>query len=67
MNVIVNGRTIDLSENETSVADLLECFNVRKRFSVVEHNREILKKDSYENTRLADGDKVEIVHFVGGG
>ncbi|MGI8316951.1 sulfur carrier protein ThiS [Halobacillus mangrovi] len=67
MNVIVNGRTVDLSENETSVADLLERFNIRKRFSIVEHNREVLKKDSYENTRLADGDKVEIVHFVGGG
>lgn len=67
MNVVVNGRTIDLSENEVTVAALLDRFNVRKRFSIVEHNREIVNKDNYENTKLADGDKVEIVHFVGGG
>lgn len=67
MNIQVNGKSLELPEKETTVAELLDSYNVRKRFSVVEHNREILKKDAYEQTKLADGDKVEIVHFVGGG
>jgi len=34
---------------------------------VVEHNRRIVRRDALGTTRLAEGDAVELVHFVGGG
>jgi thiazole synthase len=34
---------------------------------VVERNREILERDRYAEVEVADGDEIELVHFVGGG
>ena len=34
---------------------------------VVELNRDILERDSYEDVPVRDGDTIELVHFVGGG
>ncbi|MGP4062303.1 sulfur carrier protein ThiS [Halobacillus sp. H74] len=67
MNIRVNGKDLQLSEQETTVADLLDVYKVKKVFSVVEVNREIISKNVYETTKLSNGDAVEIVHFVGGG
>jgi thiamine biosynthesis protein ThiS len=65
--VTVNGRERDLPEAST-IADLLQSLDIDPRMVVVEHNREILRdRDAYAQRTLASGDKVEIVHFVGGG
>ncbi len=50
-----------------SVLRFLQSLDIDPRRVAVEHNREILPKDSYETTVLQDGDRLEIVHFVGGG
>ncbi|MFC7321285.1 sulfur carrier protein ThiS [Halobacillus campisalis] len=67
MNIQVNGRRIQLNEHEITIGELLESYNVTKRISVVEHNKEIIKKEEYEQTKITNGDTLEIVHFVGGG
>ncbi|MFG6150153.1 sulfur carrier protein ThiS [Halobacillus sp. B23F22_1] len=67
MNIQVNGRSIEFPKNEATIAELLESYHIQKKISVVEHNKEIVKKTDYEHTKLADGDHLEIVHFVGGG
>lgn len=52
----------------TSVASLLARLALDARMVVVEHNRTILRdRDVYASLVLADGDVLEIVHFVGGG
>ena len=52
----------------TSVADLLRSLDLDPRMVVVERNREILRDRALlPAVRLADGDVLEIVHFVGGG
>ena len=52
----------------TSVASLLAGLALDARMVVVEHNRTILRdRDAYPSLVLADGDVLEIVHFVGGG
>ncbi len=66
MKLKINGE-----ERETvdgiSLTGLLESLQIRPGRVVVERNREIVPRDSYGATMLADGDTLEIVHFVGGG
>ncbi len=50
-----------------TVVGLLESLEIDPRRVAVELNLEILPKTDYETTTLQDGDRIEIVHFVGGG
>jgi len=51
----------------STVVELLKEFNLTDRKVAVELNREIVPRERYGTAKLAEGDKVEIVHFVGGG
>ena len=51
----------------TTIADLLTELGVSTPRVAVERNREIVPKAQYATTRLEDGDRLEIVEFVGGG
>ena len=64
--ITVNGESKRVPSPAT-VADLLRYLNLDSRTVVVELNREIVRRPSLETTALADGDAVELVHFVGGG
>ena len=64
--ITVNGKQIQLT-SEMSVADYLEENNYQINRIAVEMNEEILPKYLYSETRLKDGDSMEIVTFVGGG
>lgn len=66
MKVIINGEEHNL-EKETSVTDLVGKFSLKKESVAVELNLNIVKKDKYDATFVKEGDKIEIVHFVGGG
>jgi len=52
---------------ELSVAALLEELGLDRRKVAVERNESIVPRSTYASTRLADGDQLEIVHFIGGG
>ena len=65
--IIVNGGSRSVP-TDSSMADLLSILSLDARAVVVEHNGQILRdRDSLPSVFLADGDVVEIVHFVGGG
>ena len=64
--ITVNGKLIQLT-SEMSVADYLEQNNYQINRIAVEMNEEILPKYSYSETMLKDGDRLEVVTFVGGG
>lgn len=64
--ITVNGKQIQLA-SEMSVADYLEQNNYQINRIAVELNEEILPKYSYSDTMLKDGDRLEVVTFVGGG
>ena len=52
----------------TSLAAFLASLKLDPRMVVIEHNRTILRdREAYASLILADGDVLEIVHFVGGG
>jgi sulfur carrier protein len=66
MQLVINGESKQVDEIKT-VSDLLAAYKLQNKILVVELNLNIIDRDKYEVTALADGDKVEIVHFVGGG
>lgn len=51
----------------SSLIDLLETLGLADRRVAIEVNRDIVRRGSYATTRLAAGDVVEVVQFVGGG
>ena len=64
--IIVNGNEINLTK-DTTVAEYLEQNQYQVKRIAVELNGDILPKYSYSDTMLKDGDRLEVVTFVGGG
>ncbi len=62
----VNGK-IKEYENSITIESLILQEGYEKDIVVVEVNEKIIKKNEYETYMLKDGDKVEILKFVGGG
>ena len=66
MTVTVNGKPMELPAGLT-IDGLLAHLEVRREFTAVALNREVAQRSRYAETQLQDGDKVEIVHPMGGG
>lgn len=66
ITLTVNGKERTLPPGIT-VAGLLDRLDLVAGTVVVERNREILERDGYDDVTLEDGDRLELVHFVGGG
>ena len=66
LEIMVNGEPRRLPGPATA-ADLLRHLGLDPRTVVVELNRKIVRRPQLNDTVLADGDAVELVHFVGGG
>jgi sulfur carrier protein len=67
MTVYVNGKEIVLATDSSTILSLIEFYELNPKVVIVERNKDIVAKESYESTRLEDGDHIELVHFVGGG
>jgi len=66
MNIEVNGKPTEVADG-SSVADLVTELELDGRLVVVELNRQIVRRTERDQVGLEAGDRVEIVHFVGGG
>ena len=66
LNVTVNGEETRLAEGLTIVG-LLDSLGLKADRLAVEVNRNIVRRADWLSTTLAEGDRIEIVHFVGGG
>jgi thiamine biosynthesis protein ThiS len=66
MNVFLNGEPKSAPDSVT-VAAFLEGLGLPQKGVAVERNREIVPRSTYGETVLAEGDRIEIVQFVGGG
>jgi sulfur carrier protein len=67
MTLLVNGNQVELPNQVSTIAEVVTHFFPNKPVVIVEHNGEILDKELYEKQVVSDGDKVELVQFVGGG
>ncbi len=65
MELIINGEKKNLECEK--VLELLDVLNLDKDAVAVELNKNIVHRDKFNNTRLKDNDKIEIVKVVGGG
>jgi thiamine biosynthesis protein ThiS len=66
MNLIVNGESRQF-ESVSSISALLDQLGLKADRVAVELNRDLVRRERWETTPLAEGDKLEIVQFVGGG
>ncbi len=66
MKLQINGDERDFPAAST-LADLIEALAMKSDRVAVELNRDIVPRDRWPQTPLKDGDRLEIVHFVGGG
>ena len=66
MTIVVNGKPMDVADG-LSVEDLLRQLAVKREFTAVAVNREVMPRTGYATARLQEGDRVEIVRPMGGG
>jgi len=66
LSIVVNGEERRVPGPAT-LLDLLAHLGLDPRTVVVERNREIVRHPRLAETELAEGDAIELVHFVGGG
>ncbi|MCQ4348645.1 sulfur carrier protein ThiS [Pseudomonas stutzeri] len=66
MRIQLNGEAVELPEGQ-SVADLLARLELAGRRVAVELNLDIVPRSQHASTLLRDGDRVEVVHAIGGG
>ncbi len=66
MRIKLNGEPHDLP-GPTTVTELLAALGIDGRRVAVEHNLVVLKRATFDQITIEDGDEIEIVNFVGGG
>ncbi len=62
----LNGKKV-LIKSKFSIYDLLIKYKLNTKKIAIEYNGEIIPKERYKSKFLKDKDKIEIVHFIGGG
>jgi thiamine biosynthesis protein ThiS len=69
MHFVLNGQSRDFSQLApgANLQDLITGLNLKGDRVAVEHNGTIVPRAEWGNTTLNDGDRLEVVHFVGGG
>jgi sulfur carrier protein len=66
MNLIINGEDRQF-DSALTISALLERLGMKPDRVAVELNHELISRERWPGTQLNDDDKLEIVHFVGGG
>lgn len=66
MKLTINGETREM-DGPLTVLGLIESLHLKPAKIAVERNLEIVPRSAYGEVSLSDGDRIEIVNFVGGG
>jgi thiamine biosynthesis protein ThiS len=67
MKLQINGEEREFNISPLTLAALVETLGMKPDRVAVELNRDIVPRDRWSQTALNDGDRLEVVHFVGGG
>ncbi len=65
VKILLNGEEREVAASNLTA--LIEEIGLDGRKVAIEHNLEIVPRSTYLATQIEDGDRLEIVHFVGGG
>ena len=66
IKIKLNGK-VKLVEEKTKLSNLLKILKIPIKKVAIELNQEIIDKKKLSNIKLSKNDKIEIVHFIGGG
>lgn len=66
MKLIVNGEHLEFDKN-VNLIDIMKHLNVEGQVMATAVNMEVVKQDTWADYKPADGDKIEMLQFVGGG
>ncbi|SIN69895.1 sulfur carrier protein ThiS [Sulfurivirga caldicuralii] len=66
MQIILNGEPYELKDGATA-AELVQQLELTGKRIAMERNETIVPRSQYEQTELQPGDRIEIIHAVGGG
>lgn len=66
MQVLINGETRNI-ESELNLFELLKKLELPTERIAIELNKNVIRKKDWETINISDADKIEIIHFVGGG
>jgi len=66
MTIFINGEAREL-DGVSTLAGLLDALELPKQRVAIELNKQVIRKQDWESTQVASNDKIEVVHFVGGG
>jgi thiamine biosynthesis protein ThiS len=69
MHIVINGQGREIAEltGSPTVADLVSALGLKSDRVAIEQNGDIVPRGDWGTASVSDGDKFEIVHFVGGG
>ncbi len=65
MEIRLNGEPRQVAA--TNIAGLVRELGIDRRMIAIERNLEVVPKSAYADTRLEPGDRIELVHMIGGG
>ncbi len=66
ITIILNGESRQL-DNEVDLDYLIDLFSLPRNLVAVELNKTVVRRSDWPDTIVNDGDRLEVVHFVGGG
>lgn len=66
MKVFINGETQEIPD-EINLLELLRRFSLPQERIAVELNKQVVRKKDWETIKINDADRIEVIHFVGGG
>ena len=66
MKIVVNGEEKTF-EDGTTLAGIIDKLGIADKVMAAAVNMEVIKKDNWSSFIPKDGDKIELLHFVGGG
>jgi len=66
LTIVVNGNQTDIPDSST-ISDLIKQLGLNAERVAVERNKKIVRRAEWGSTAISEGDRLEVVHFVGGG
>ena len=67
MRIQINGEQREFAQFSMKLSELIEELSLAPQRIAVEVNHQIARKQDWANIAISDGDRIEVVHFVGGG
>jgi len=67
VQIQINGEQREFAQSTMALSELIEQLSLAPQRIAIEVNRQIIRRVDWESTDINDGDRVEIVQFVGGG